>query len=194
MLISEKAHDANVRNAQKSTGPKTPEGKAAVRFNAYTYGLRTRETLLPDENAADYFRLWDEFEAEWHPIGRTEYTHLEDMVQSQWLLRRLADSEARIWCDPDPDTRFKTLSYVAKQRASLERTFHKAIQVMRQSQKERRQRKAQPLPQQPEQPQQPAQPEQTIQPKPLPELPPHIIAMAESAEPVFTAAANSDTR
>ena len=60
MVISDKHREANRQNAQHSTGPKTPEGKAAIRFNALTYGLRTRSTILEDENAADYSQLWDE--------------------------------------------------------------------------------------------------------------------------------------
>ena len=47
MIISEKQHQANRQNAQHSTGPNTPEGKAAVRLNALTYGLRTRGLILP---------------------------------------------------------------------------------------------------------------------------------------------------
>jgi hypothetical protein len=39
MLISEKQHEGNQQNARHSTGPKTPEGKQAVRFNALTWGL-----------------------------------------------------------------------------------------------------------------------------------------------------------
>jgi hypothetical protein len=34
MMTSPKKAEANRRNARKSTGPKTPEGKAAVRHNA----------------------------------------------------------------------------------------------------------------------------------------------------------------
>jgi len=44
MVISQKQHEANRRNAQKSTGPTTLEGKAAASLNAVTYGLRTRKT------------------------------------------------------------------------------------------------------------------------------------------------------
>jgi hypothetical protein len=77
MIISDKQQQANRQNARHSTGPKTPEGKAAIRFNALTYGLRTRATLLPTENAADYSRLWDELEADWQPQTRTELCHLE---------------------------------------------------------------------------------------------------------------------
>ena len=56
MIISEKQQQANQQNAQKSTGPTTPEGKNAVRFNALTYGLRTRVTearALPREVLRD---------------------------------------------------------------------------------------------------------------------------------------------
>ena len=49
-MTSEKQAQANRRNALKSTGPKTPEGKAAVRLNANKHGLRSREVLLPGED------------------------------------------------------------------------------------------------------------------------------------------------
>ncbi len=48
-MASEKQVRANRQNAQKSTGPKTPEGKAAVRLNAAKHGLLSKETLLPGE-------------------------------------------------------------------------------------------------------------------------------------------------
>jgi len=43
--------DANRRNAQKSTGPTTPEGRAAVRHNSLKNGL-TGEILIVLENLA----------------------------------------------------------------------------------------------------------------------------------------------
>ena len=38
--------DANRLNAQKSTGPKTPEGRAAVRLNGIKHGLTASESSL----------------------------------------------------------------------------------------------------------------------------------------------------
>ena len=44
--------EANRRNAQKSTGPKTDEGKARVRRNAFKHGMtaRTIMPVLPQED------------------------------------------------------------------------------------------------------------------------------------------------
>ncbi len=44
-MTSDKQAQANRRNALKSTGPKTPEGKAAVRHNATKHGLLSQEVL-----------------------------------------------------------------------------------------------------------------------------------------------------
>ena len=141
MVISEKNQKSNRQNSQHSTGPKTPEGKNAIRFNALTYGLRTRATILPDENAADYSQLWDELEADWQPQNRTERSYLETMVTSQWLLARVAASEQKVYLFIEfGEQQFKMLGYVAKQRAQLERSFRTAIEDMKQSQKERQAR------------------------------------------------------
>ena len=133
MLISQKQQEANRNNAQHSTGPTTPEGKAAIRFNALTYGLRTRFTMITGENAADYSQLWDELEADWQPQTRTERCYLETMVTSQWLLKRVAESEQKIYLNiAFGEQQFKMLAYVAKQRAQLERSFRTAVADMKQ--------------------------------------------------------------
>jgi len=193
MIVSEKQQQANRQNAQHSTGPKTPEGKAAIRFNALTYGLRTRATVLPDENAADYSRLWDEMEAQWQPQNRTERCYLETMVTSQWLLARVAESEKKVYMFiAFGEPQFKMLAAVAKQRAQLERSFRTAIEDMKQSQKERLQ-----------QPARQAQPAQTAKaapapaPKPAPsQTPPPEYVMSNGAEahPVSCAPSTADTR
>jgi hypothetical protein len=48
-MTSEKKAETNRQNVLKSTGPKTPEGKAAVRHNALKHGLLAEQVLLPDE-------------------------------------------------------------------------------------------------------------------------------------------------
>ncbi len=193
MLISNESHESNRRNAQHSTGPKTPEGKKAIRFNALTYGLRTRATVLPDENAADYSQLWDEMDADWQPQNRTERAYLETIVTSQWLLARVAASEQQVYMFIKfGEQQFKMLGYVAKQRAQLERSFRTAIEDMKQSQKERRSQPAQPK--ETKLPAEPAKPASV--PAHEPSAPPPDYVMSEGAEanPVSCAPSTNDTR
>ena len=49
-MTSARKAAANRQNALKSTGPKTPDGKAAVRLNALRHGLLSQEILLPGED------------------------------------------------------------------------------------------------------------------------------------------------
>jgi hypothetical protein len=192
MIISEKQQKANRQNAQHSTGPKTPEGKDAIRFNALTYGLRTRATILERENGADYSQLWDELEADWQPQTRTERCHLETMVTSQWLLKRVAESESLIYeCIEFGEQQLVMLGYVAKQRAQLERSFRTAIADMQQSQKERQ---AQPQPIQTT-PTEKAAPEPVAEPAgPQAPRPDYTMSEGKEAHPVFCAPATPDTR
>jgi hypothetical protein len=89
----------------------------------------------------DYSQLWDELEADWQPQTRTERCHLETMVTSQWLLKRVAESESPIYETIEfGEQQFSHVGYVAKQRAQLERSFRTAIADMQQSQKERQAR------------------------------------------------------
>ena len=48
---SSKRIEANRRNAQKSTGPRTTEGKDRVRLNALKHGLTASTAVLPGEDA-----------------------------------------------------------------------------------------------------------------------------------------------
>jgi hypothetical protein len=187
MIISEKQQEANRKNAQHSTGPVTPAGKEAIRFNALTYGLRTRASILPDENAAEYSQLWDEMQADWQPQTRTERLYLETMVTSQWLLKRVAESEQRIYVFiAFGEERFRMLGYVAKQRAQLERSFRTAIADMQQSQQERQARQPQPAKPAPPPTHKPAAPH--VQP------PEYVMSDAAEAHPVFCAPVSPDTR
>src|SRR5712691_8274498 len=92
-----KQFEANRRNAQKSTGPKTPEGKAAVSMNALRHGLRARTVVLPGENREEFNQLCDDLEVEWRPQSRTEHFYVEQMAVSQWKLTRMEVGEISIF-------------------------------------------------------------------------------------------------
>jgi len=78
--------DANRRNAQKSTGPKTPEGKARSCGNALVHGLSGAGVVLsPDDHDEVAERL-----VTWRPSYRPE------TPQGEWYFRQLVVSSVRI--------------------------------------------------------------------------------------------------
>src|SRR5215208_3456598 len=96
-MASDKQVQANRRNALKSTGPKTPEGKAAVRLNALKHGLLSRETLLPGEDEEALRELGERLRDELQPGGELENLLVDRVVASYWRLRRLGRVEASIF-------------------------------------------------------------------------------------------------
>jgi hypothetical protein len=96
-MTSDKQIQANRRNALKSTGPKTPEGKAAVRLNARTHGLRSQEVLLPGEDEEALKGLDEDLRAELQPVGELENLLVDNIVAAHWRLRRLRRVEAGIF-------------------------------------------------------------------------------------------------
>jgi len=96
-MSSQKQIDANRLNAQKSTGPNTPEGRDAVRFNALRHGLRAKQAVLENENEQEFQEMLEAFEAEHQPIGPTEILLVQQMVMAAWRLRRLRAVETGLF-------------------------------------------------------------------------------------------------
>ena len=96
-MTSDKQAEANRRNASKSTGPKTPEGKAAVRHNALRHGLLSRDLLLPGEDRAALKELSERLRDELQPVGELESLLVDRITASTWRLRRLGRVEAGIF-------------------------------------------------------------------------------------------------
>ena len=96
-MTSEKKAQANRRNALKSTGPKTPEGKAAVRLNALKHGLLSQEILLPGEDEEALRELGEHLREELQPVGELENLLVDRIIASYWRLRRLGRVEAGIF-------------------------------------------------------------------------------------------------
>jgi hypothetical protein len=96
-MTSDRKAEANRRNALKSTGPKTPEGKAAVRLNALKHGLLSREVLLPGEDEEALRELGERLRAELQPVGELENLLVDRITAAYWRLRRLGRVEAGIF-------------------------------------------------------------------------------------------------
>src|SRR5215218_10555385 len=96
-MTSEKKAQANRQNALKSTGPKTPEGKAAVRLNALRHGILSREILLPGEDEEALRELGEHLRAELQPGGELENLLVDRIISAYWRLRRLGRVETGIF-------------------------------------------------------------------------------------------------
>jgi len=87
---------ANRLNAQKSTGPRTPEGKARASANAGKHGLTGRDLAMPNEEPGDY----DSFRAglldSLAPSGPLEAMLADRIVADSWRLRRVPIIEAAL--------------------------------------------------------------------------------------------------
>lgn len=81
-------------NAQKSTGPKTAEGKRRSSQNARRHGLFGQTALLDSESPDDFVALRDAYLAEFDPQGPAETHLVMEMANAQWRLRRVRGIEA----------------------------------------------------------------------------------------------------
>lgn len=65
---SSKQIEANRRNALRSTGPRTPEGKHASRLNAFKHGSRAEEIVIPGlEDPTEFDAILRELQEDWQP-------------------------------------------------------------------------------------------------------------------------------
>src|SRR5687767_3677299 len=91
--ISDRKRAANQANAQKSTGPKTPEGKERSSKNATTHGLYAATLLLPTESERRYHALRHMLLDSMNPQDATELFFAEQVVTAAWRLNRVNDAD-----------------------------------------------------------------------------------------------------
>lgn len=88
---------ANRRNALKSTGPRTPEGKATVSVNALKHGLLAREAVIlhgdGKEDPGEFAALLKALTTSAAPEGPMEEILVERIALCYWRLRRACRCE-----------------------------------------------------------------------------------------------------
>ncbi|MCU0783182.1 MAG: hypothetical protein MUF81_03870 [Verrucomicrobia bacterium] len=89
---------ANRRNAQKSTGPKTPAGKTVSRMNAMKHGLLARQVVVRGlklrESSHEFKTLCRDYYEHLMPVGPLEEMLVGQIVTTQWRLRRARTAES----------------------------------------------------------------------------------------------------
>jgi len=88
-LLSERQLRANDANAQKSTGPRTEEGKQKIRLNGLRHGLTGQVSIMTDDNRRELDAFCDPIIARLSPDGPLELQLAHLVAHSYWRLNRI---------------------------------------------------------------------------------------------------------
>ena len=100
-MTSKKQIEANRRNAQRSTGPRTPEGIDRAKINRLRHGLAGSAFLLPSEDPAQFEELRTRVCDELQPEGWLEEHRVDNICVYAWRLQRAHRMEAGILADAE---------------------------------------------------------------------------------------------
>ena len=87
-MATEKQLEANRRNAQKSTGPRTIEGKSNSSRNNLRHGLTGQISLLPTEDREAHDTFCNELIDSFNPETPMENQLAQSIAEDSWRLNR----------------------------------------------------------------------------------------------------------
>jgi hypothetical protein len=103
--------EANRRNALRSTGPKTDEGKQRASQNAVRHGLTAETVIVPLEDADDYQAFEQAVTADYDAETAVERELVLRLASLLWRLRRATSIETgllQIQEEPEPSRAAET--------------------------------------------------------------------------------------
>jgi hypothetical protein len=96
-MISQKQDRANCANAQKSSGPRTPEGKAVSSRNALKSGLYATTLVAHGESKEDFNLLKAQFYRQYQPATPQARLIVDRLIANNWILQRFDHIESEVW-------------------------------------------------------------------------------------------------
>src|SRR5437899_11717107 len=94
-MLTGRQIEATRPNARHSTGPSTPEGRAAVRLNGLKHGLCAETIVVPGEDPAEFEAMLEAYCAEYQPATPSAEFLVRQVAMADWRLLRLYRIEAR---------------------------------------------------------------------------------------------------
>ena len=88
-MATEKQREASRRNARKSTGPRTVEGKDRSRYNAVKHGMTAKTPVLPGEDEGAFQKRVESWKDDLRPRGAVEDFLVERAARISWQLDRV---------------------------------------------------------------------------------------------------------
>ena len=148
-MATEAQLNANRANAQHSTGPRTTQGRSAIRHNHMNHGLTAAFVVLPGEDSAAFDELLLDLTHYFSPANKTEQLLVATVAQRYWLTQRAIRLQQQvlekgaIWGGPSPSashnaTQAKDLALYIRYESSHDRAYHKALNQLIRIRAERR--------------------------------------------------------
>ncbi len=122
----------------RSTGPRTKEGKAASSKNALRHGLASGALVMPGEDPAAYASLEQSLLAQFQPANPVETILVTEMAQHHWLANRAIRLQSEVLSPTNrkrgeiPDS----LAVLHRYQISNQRAFHKCLATINAMRKE----------------------------------------------------------
>jgi hypothetical protein len=147
-MTTMKQKAANKRNARKSTGPKTPQGRDRSKMNALKHGLTAAQLTVGDERPADLEASHQALVLALKPVDELEEQLVWRVALCSWRLRRVCHLEVLLYerkqdgfeimaRDPgDDDTlesafrrllKSDTIPKFSRYEAAIERSLYRAL-------------------------------------------------------------------
>jgi hypothetical protein len=149
-MPSDARTEANRANAQKSTGPRTPEGKARSSRNAFDHGLCSVQLAVKPGQEDEFNEMQVGLYEEILPIGGLEDELFKALIHAAWNQRRCRQAEADLQrkaaeqgldplLDPAFEADLRRIDLYGRRAASA---FHRNLKAIRDLQTERFARQA----------------------------------------------------
>jgi hypothetical protein len=152
-------------NGARSKGPVTEQGKAASSLNALRHGLAVGTLVLTSESRPQFEALLQGYLNEYQPQGQTEEDLVEELAASKWLQHRCWSYQSALMdltmdrMEPEIAAEFKEITIAARTALAFlkqadqsvafallnryaarhAREWHRALDKLREIQKERTQ-------------------------------------------------------
>jgi hypothetical protein len=139
--------DANRQNSQRSTGPRSIEGKAVSRFNALKSGIDAKAQVIPGEEAAELEALAADYHRQYRPENPLEVFLVDSLVNADWQLRRLKKVEQQLWVRAMQEganlgeafTKSPVLERLYRRQDAAERSMYRALKELQRIRKGKKQ-------------------------------------------------------
>jgi hypothetical protein len=164
-MATEAQTKANRENAKKSTGPRTPEGKAIASRNSLVHGMTSGKFLPPDADPGEFFQLLDQFRNRFQPFDEVEDALVERLVAAEFKMSSVRYLDAGLfhlqalsnpmpeqykeggtnqmaWSFQQDSKHANSFSKLIRYEGFLQREFSRALRELHMLQDERRARRA----------------------------------------------------